>query len=92
MVRVNPRFNVIYVTGCVPGHRNTFVRVTDAIRKPHETPPPFPTHFPELAGAAEEEEEEEEAVGEGEGEGFAAVHIPHLASIEYPNRYAAYTK
>ena len=89
MVRVNPRFNVIYVTGCVPGHRNTFVRVTDAIRKPHENPPPFPTHFPELAGAAEEEEEEE-AVGEGEG--FAAVHIPHLASIEYPNRYATYTK
>ena len=32
--------------GCVPGATNSIVRVTDAIKKTHEVPPPFPTYAP----------------------------------------------
>ena len=81
MVRINQPFNVLYVRGAVPGHENTFVRVTDARRKPHLTPPPFPSYYPELDGREEGGEEEEEQ--------FSSVHLPHSGSIDYPNRYAA---
>ena len=76
---MNQRFNVVYVRGAVPGHRNTFVRVTDARRKPHVTPPPFPTFYPEL--------DRQEC--EGEGERYSSVHLPESDSLEYPNRYAS---
>jgi large subunit ribosomal protein L3 len=79
VVRINQQFNVLYVRGAVPGHENTFVRVTDARRKPHLTPPPFPTYYPEL--------DVREEGGEGE-EQFSSIHLPHSGSIEYPNRYA----
>ena len=83
LCEINQRFNVIYVRGAVPGHGNTFVRVTDALRRPHVTPPPFPTYFPQLDGRGEEVEGEER-----EGEDFFSVHLPQSGSVEYPNRYA----
>jgi large subunit ribosomal protein L3 len=72
VVRVNHQFNVVYVRGAVPGHRNTYVRVTDAKRKPHMTPPPFPTFYPELDGGHLKEEE------------FSSVHLPHGNSLDFP--------
>lgn len=75
VVRINRQFNVIYVRGAVPGHKNTFVRVTDAKRKPHTSPPPFPTYFPELDLEARDEEE------------FSSVQHPYDNSLYFPNKY-----
>lgn len=75
--RINHRFNVIYVCGAVPGHTNTFVRVTDARRKPHTSPPPFPTFFPDLDSPREEEEFAD-----------ADVHLSHHDSLDFPNKVA----
>jgi large subunit ribosomal protein L3 len=80
VVRVNQRFGVMYVRGAVPGHKNTFVRVTDARRKPHTAPPPFPTHYPEL--------DNEGAGLREEGEEFSSVRLPQEDSLHFPDRYA----
>ena len=80
VVRVNRQFNVIYVRGAVPGHTNTYVRVTDARRKVHETPPPFPTYFPET--------DDEGAEPSREWEEFSSVRLPDDGSLDFPNRYA----
>ena len=34
---------MLYVTGAVPGHKNSVVRITDAKRRQHECPGPLPT-------------------------------------------------
>jgi len=52
----------------------TYVRVTDANRKPHSTPPPFPTfvadpHSPLL-----------EVVY------YDDIHIPHDPTLEFPDK------
>ena len=41
--KVDQRRNLIYVKGAVPGPVGAFLRVRDAVRKPHKTAPPFPT-------------------------------------------------
>ena len=58
VLRINTRYNVIYVSGRIPGHVNTFVKITDALRRKIciETDEdekkqigPFPTFYPKLA-------------------------------------------
>jgi large subunit ribosomal protein L3 len=46
--KVEPRFNLVYVVGQVPGAKETFVRVRDAMRKKFLVPPPFPTYLPSV--------------------------------------------
>ena len=73
--RINHRFNVLYVNGCVPGHTNTYVRITDAIRRPHKTPPPFPTFFSDCTDHALLFEET-----------YAeSIHQLHEPTITFPN-------
>lgn len=46
--RVNTKYNVLYVNGSVPGHRNCMVKVRDSIlpnRLEKNKNPPFPTFF-----------------------------------------------
>ncbi|KAK6490589.1 39S ribosomal protein L3 [Huso huso] len=46
--RVNTKFNIIYVNGSVPGHRNCLVKVRDTVLPSHlekNLNPPFPTYF-----------------------------------------------
>uniref|UniRef100_A0A3P8XBQ0 Large ribosomal subunit protein uL3m n=1 Tax=Esox lucius TaxID=8010 RepID=A0A3P8XBQ0_ESOLU len=48
--RVNTRYNIIYVHGSVPGHRNCILKVADSIlpnRLENNFNPPFPTFFSE---------------------------------------------
>ncbi|MBN3305541.1 RM03 protein, partial [Amia calva] len=48
--RVNTKYNIIYVHGSVPGHRNCIVKVGDSIlpsRVGMNKTPPFPTFFPD---------------------------------------------
>ncbi|NP_001291189.1 39S ribosomal protein L3, mitochondrial [Esox lucius] len=48
--RVNTRYNIIYVHGTVPGHRNCILKVADSIlpnRLENNFNPPFPTFFSE---------------------------------------------
>ncbi|KAJ8395211.1 hypothetical protein AAFF_G00034130 [Aldrovandia affinis] len=46
--RINTKFNIIYVHGSVPGHRNCLVKVRDSnlpTRSGKTENPPFPTYF-----------------------------------------------
>ncbi|XP_076865615.1 large ribosomal subunit protein uL3m [Brachyhypopomus gauderio] len=46
--RVNTKYNVLYVNGSVPGHRNCLVKVRDSVLPQHLNnfhQPPFPTFF-----------------------------------------------
>ncbi|XDV34290.1 hypothetical protein PO909_004460 [Leuciscus waleckii] len=46
--RVNTKYNVLYVNGSVPGHRNCIVKVRDTVlptRFEKNKSPPFPTFF-----------------------------------------------
>ena len=43
---VDPKFNVIFVKGSVPGKDGKFVRVRDAFYKKFTSPPPHPTFYP----------------------------------------------
>lgn len=62
--RVNTKYNIIYVNGSVPGHKNCLVKVRDTNLPLRQwalaTPPPFPTYF------TEEEEGLEEDLYDGE--------------------------
>ena len=72
--RVNNRFNVLYIHGPVPGHKNTYVRVTDAKRRPHKTPPPFPTYIPDPDKTLPEETYSDD------------IHLPHEGTIEFADK------
>lgn len=37
VVRVDTELNLLYVRGCVPGHKETFVRIRDCLRRPPGT-------------------------------------------------------
>jgi large subunit ribosomal protein L3 len=41
--KIDTRWNVLYVKGCVSGAPSTVVTVSDARRKPHVATPPYPT-------------------------------------------------
>ncbi|EDV25572.1 uncharacterized protein TRIADDRAFT_3973, partial [Trichoplax adhaerens] len=45
ILRINTKYDILYVKGAVPGHENQFIRITDAIFKPPKEPPPYPTYF-----------------------------------------------
>lgn len=64
---------MLYLKGCVPGHESTPVRVTDARRKPHKSPPPFPTYFLDADTEIDEECFSDE------------IHRPGEPSIEFPS-------
>nr|SVE76430.1 EOG090X07HN [Daphnia longispina] len=58
IMRINMKYNVIYVKGTVPGATNTIVRIFDTIlplRKLKEAPP-HPTYFPPEDGTQPEED------------------------------------
>ena len=71
--RINYRFGILYINGAVPGHKNTYVRVTDAKRVPHTSPPPFPTFIP----SPDSPPLPEEAYS-------AEVHASHEPSLTFP--------
>ncbi|XP_013861098.1 large ribosomal subunit protein uL3m [Austrofundulus limnaeus] len=61
--RVNTKFNVLYVQGSVPGHRNCLLKIRDTIlpnRKSAMSNPPFPTYFVEEEGELDENLYDEE--------------------------------
>lgn len=60
------------MNGAVPGHKNTYVRVTDAKRVPHQLSPPFPTFdiTADTASLPEEAYSEE-------------IHIPYEPSLTF---------
>jgi len=48
ILKIEPKRNLLYVKGCVPGQNGGWIRVKDAERGAHfPTPPPFPTFVPE---------------------------------------------
>jgi large subunit ribosomal protein L3 len=55
VVRIDTALNLVFVKGCVPGHKNTFVRVKDSIKKPMKEGMngvkalPYPVATPEMA-------------------------------------------
>ncbi|XP_056154641.1 39S ribosomal protein L3, mitochondrial [Lampris incognitus] len=56
--RVNTKFNVLYVSGSVPGHRNCLVKVRDTVLPARASTllnPPFPTYFTEEEGQLDED-------------------------------------
>lgn len=53
VLKVDTVLNLVYLRGHVPGHRNGFVRIRDALHKEFPAPPPFPTV---LGGANEPRE------------------------------------
>jgi len=46
VVKVDNALNLLYLRGHVPGHRNGFVRIRDALHKEFPSPPPFPSAIP----------------------------------------------
>lgn len=56
--RVNTKYNVLYVNGSVPGHRNCLVKIRDTVlptRSSNLLNPPFPTYFAEEEGELDED-------------------------------------
>ncbi|KAA8585941.1 hypothetical protein FQN60_007510 [Etheostoma spectabile] len=56
--RVNTKYNVLYVNGSVPGHRNCVLKVRDTVlptRSSTLCSPPFPTYFTEEEGDLDED-------------------------------------
>ena len=46
VLRVNTKYNILYVLGNCPGEKGSILSIRDSDR-PHERPPPFPTYFPD---------------------------------------------
>ena len=66
---------MIYVHGPVPGHKNTYVRVSDAKRRRrHQTPPPFPTFIPDPENPLPEEVYSDD------------IHLPHEGTLEFADK------
>ena len=47
VLRINTKYNVLYLLGDCPGKAGSFVTISDSDIKKHEHPPPFPTYFPD---------------------------------------------
>lgn len=47
VLKINVPDGLIYIRGAVPGPKNAWVQITDALKKPQRLPPPFPTHLPD---------------------------------------------
>lgn len=52
VMRVDPRHNVLYLTGSIPGKVGSLVELRDSLTKKFDTttPPPFPTYIPSVDG------------------------------------------
>ena len=46
ILRINTKYNVLYIHGECPGKKGGFIVINDAWKK-HAHPPPFPTYFPD---------------------------------------------
>jgi len=59
IMRINSKYNVIYVRGSVPGPRNSIVYIFDTLlpRKKLREAPPHPTYFPPEDGSLPSEDE-----------------------------------
>uniref|UniRef100_A0A8C5HMD4 Large ribosomal subunit protein uL3m n=1 Tax=Gouania willdenowi TaxID=441366 RepID=A0A8C5HMD4_GOUWI len=56
--RVNTKYNVLYVNGSVPGHRNCVLKIRDTVLPTRSSTilnPPFPTYFTNLEEDIEED-------------------------------------
>uniref|UniRef100_UPI0037E983F6 large ribosomal subunit protein uL3m n=1 Tax=Semicossyphus pulcher TaxID=241346 RepID=UPI0037E983F6 len=56
--RVNTKYNVLYVNGTIPGHRNCLLKVRDTVLPTKSSTllrPPFPTYFTEEEGDLDED-------------------------------------
>lgn len=71
---MNHKHNVVYVKGPVPGHKNTYVRITDAKMKTNCTAAPFPAYLADPNSSLPEEEYAD------------SVHSPHEASLLFPDK------
>lgn len=60
VVSVDAERNLVLVKGNVPGHKGTWVRLTDAVKRPLPEGVPFPAGLREGAGAQEETPAQEE--------------------------------
>ncbi len=71
---MNSKYNVIYVKGPVPGHKNNYVGISDARFKKTFTRAPFPTFIPEPNLSQPEEVYADN------------VHVPHEGSIVFEDK------
>nr|CAG4647957.1 EOG090X07HN [Moina brachiata]SVE93054.1 EOG090X07HN [Moina brachiata] len=57
VMRINSKYNVIYVKGSVPGATNSTVQLFDTFlpTRKFKKAPPFPTHFPPEAGSEQDD-------------------------------------
>lgn len=74
MLRVNSKYNVVYIKGPVPGHKSTYVRVTDARFKANYRDAPFPTFIPGLSPDQPEEVYSDD------------IHVPHEGSLAFEDK------
>ena len=42
LLKIDPERNLLFLRGTVPGHKGSFLRVSDSVRKPFVKSPPFP--------------------------------------------------
>ena len=49
LYRINTKYNILYISGQVPGTVGDFVKIQDSRAKKAKfvTPPPFPTYIPD---------------------------------------------
>lgn len=72
---MNHKYNVVYLKGPVPGHKNTYVRLTDAMMRPNCRQAPFPTHVPSPHYPSLPEEVYADNI-----------HTPHQATLLFPDK------
>uniref|UniRef100_A0A6B2LBT8 Large ribosomal subunit protein uL3m n=1 Tax=Arcella intermedia TaxID=1963864 RepID=A0A6B2LBT8_9EUKA len=48
LLKINTEDNILYIRGCIPGNKDSWVEVRDALKRPPRIPPPFPTHLPAI--------------------------------------------
>lgn len=46
MLKIEPRLNLVYVVGSVPGDKGGYVTLRDSLGLQFTQPPPFPTYLP----------------------------------------------
>lgn len=78
VIKVDPKRELVYVYGSVPGTPGTFCRITDAVKGPfYPSPPPMPTYVFTPSSPGEEEDLSEILIPKGE--------VDALKGVEHPN-------
>lgn len=44
IIKINVEDGILAIKGGIPGAKGSWIRITDAVKKPHRIPPPFPTY------------------------------------------------